>query len=249
MYYAKARYYDPVLGVFLSPDAGRGDLTQPLSLQPYLYALQNPTGYVDPTGDIAFLNNLVGGAVSVGVGVVLSRVTGKEYTFTDALVDFGLGFGTSGLSAVAKVRQVQQLGRVGQAATRLAAETTFNVGAEAARQGFKGEEISLPDLTQGAVVNTVIGEAGAQLAQRVLVPAGRRVKDAVFQTGADEAGEIGGQGIRQASVASTTEEVVESQRRPGSSRQELPAPANQADAVPQGEIPGAREADVEPRCL
>ena len=126
--------------MFLSPDAGRGDLTQPLSLQPYLYALQNPTGYVDPTGDIAFLNNLVGGAVSVGVGVVLSRVTGKEYTFTDALVDFGLGFGTSGLSAVAKVRQVQQLGRVGQAATRLAAETTFNVGAEAARQGFKGEE-------------------------------------------------------------------------------------------------------------
>ena len=246
LYYAKARYYDPVLGVFLSPDTGRGDLTQPLSLQPYLYALQNPTGYVDPTGDIAFLNNLVGGAVSVGVGVVLSRVTGKEYTFTDALVDFGLGFGTSGLSAVAKVRQVQQLGRVGQAATRLAAEATFNVGAEAARQGLKGEEISLPDLAQGAVVNTVIGEAGAQLAQRVLVPAGRRVSDTVFRTGADEAGEIGGQGVRQASVVSTTEEVVESQRRPGSSRQELPAPANQADAVPQGEIPGARGADVEP---
>ena len=182
----------------------------------------------------------------MGVGVVLSRVTGKEYTFTDALVDFGLGFGTSGLSAVAKVRQVQQLGRVGQAATRLAAETTFNVGAEATRQGLKGEEISLPDLAQGAVVNTVIGEAGAQLAQRVLVPAGRRVSDTVFRTGADEAGEIGGQGVRQASVVNTTEEIIESQRRPGSSRQELPAPANQADAVPQGEIPGARGADVEP---
>jgi hypothetical protein len=49
--------------VFLSPDAGRGDLTQPLSLQPYLYAYRIHC-YVDPTGD-TFLNNLVSGAVSV----------------------------------------------------------------------------------------------------------------------------------------------------------------------------------------
>lgn len=51
--YAKARYYDPVLGVFLSPDPAAGDPTQPLSPHPYLYAYANPTTYVDPDGAAA----------------------------------------------------------------------------------------------------------------------------------------------------------------------------------------------------
>jgi RHS repeat-associated protein len=48
--YAKARYYDPQLGLFLSRDPFEGYDNTPLSLQRYLYAYQNPMKYVDPDG-------------------------------------------------------------------------------------------------------------------------------------------------------------------------------------------------------
>ena len=50
LYYAKARYYDPELGLFLTQDPFEGVLDTPPSLHRYLYAYQNPTVYNDPTG-------------------------------------------------------------------------------------------------------------------------------------------------------------------------------------------------------
>jgi RHS repeat-associated protein len=50
LYYAKMRYYDPILGLFLTPDPVVGNPTNPLSLHSYLYAYQNPTVYIDPDG-------------------------------------------------------------------------------------------------------------------------------------------------------------------------------------------------------
>ena len=49
--YAKARYYDPDNGKFLSEDAWAGDQLIAPSLHKYLYAYQNPTVWVDPTGN------------------------------------------------------------------------------------------------------------------------------------------------------------------------------------------------------
>ncbi len=49
--YAKARFYDPDTGKFLSEDAWDGDNLIAPSLHKYLYAYQNPTVYVDPTGN------------------------------------------------------------------------------------------------------------------------------------------------------------------------------------------------------
>jgi len=50
LYYAKARYYDPELGLFLTQDPFEGVLDTPPSLHRYLYAFGNPTRFVDPTG-------------------------------------------------------------------------------------------------------------------------------------------------------------------------------------------------------
>ncbi len=50
LYYAKARYYDPELGIFLTEDPFEGQLDTPPSLHRYLYAYQNPTVFRDPTG-------------------------------------------------------------------------------------------------------------------------------------------------------------------------------------------------------
>ncbi len=53
--YAKARYYDPEIGLFLTQDPFEGVLDTPPSLHRYLYAYGNPMVYVDPSGRIAIL--------------------------------------------------------------------------------------------------------------------------------------------------------------------------------------------------
>jgi RHS repeat-associated protein len=55
LYYARARFYDPEVGRFLSEDPFGGLTEQPPSLHRYLYAYQNPTVYYDPTGRVNFL--------------------------------------------------------------------------------------------------------------------------------------------------------------------------------------------------
>jgi len=48
--YAKARWYAPELGSFLSIDPALGDPGRPMSFAPFAYAMGNPLRYTDPTG-------------------------------------------------------------------------------------------------------------------------------------------------------------------------------------------------------
>ena len=48
--YAKARFYDPDVGRFLTQDSFLGDVSNVPSLHRYLYAAANPTRFFDPTG-------------------------------------------------------------------------------------------------------------------------------------------------------------------------------------------------------
>ncbi|MCA9214702.1 MAG: PASTA domain-containing protein [Planctomycetales bacterium] len=50
LYYFRARYYDASLGRFLSRDPLPGNLSEPISLNAYAYALNSPTRFVDPFG-------------------------------------------------------------------------------------------------------------------------------------------------------------------------------------------------------
>lgn len=50
LYYMRARYYNPVVKRFLSPDKILGYLINPQSLNLYIYCEGNPANYVDPTG-------------------------------------------------------------------------------------------------------------------------------------------------------------------------------------------------------
>jgi len=50
LYYLRARYYDPYTGRFISEDSFWGEDSNPLSLNLYTYAFNNPIRYVDPTG-------------------------------------------------------------------------------------------------------------------------------------------------------------------------------------------------------
>lgn len=48
--YLRNRYYDPEIGRFISPDYVLGSLQNPQTLNPYVFVLNNPLTFVDPTG-------------------------------------------------------------------------------------------------------------------------------------------------------------------------------------------------------
>ncbi len=48
--YLRARYYDPETGRFLSRDSYLGDIQDPLTLNRYVYVLNNPLMYSEPSG-------------------------------------------------------------------------------------------------------------------------------------------------------------------------------------------------------
>ena len=50
LYYYGARYYDPEIGRFISPDSIVQDYTDPQTLNRYSYCRNNPLIYIDPNG-------------------------------------------------------------------------------------------------------------------------------------------------------------------------------------------------------
>ena len=53
LYYLLARYYNPETGVFLSLDPVMGDIQNPITLNGYNYANNNPVMFFDPDGELA----------------------------------------------------------------------------------------------------------------------------------------------------------------------------------------------------
>ena len=70
LFHMKRRYYDPVAAKFLSTEPIWPQLTQALSLNPYLYAHNNPLIYVDPEGEDFGISLLIG----VGVAYLASSI-------------------------------------------------------------------------------------------------------------------------------------------------------------------------------
>ena len=72
--YYNARYYDPELGQFISPDTLVPDPGQLLDYNCYAYARANPMRYNDPTGHDPGAWMALGGAPSLAVGDQVDRV-------------------------------------------------------------------------------------------------------------------------------------------------------------------------------
>ncbi|HZY46567.1 MAG TPA: RHS repeat-associated core domain-containing protein [Candidatus Bathyarchaeia archaeon] len=51
LYYDYQRWYDPTIGRFISPDPRHGRLSNPQSLNLYIYVIDQPTDRADPTGE------------------------------------------------------------------------------------------------------------------------------------------------------------------------------------------------------
>ena len=57
LYYYGARYYDPSIGRFITEDSWPGEMVNPQSQNLYVYVMNNPLKYIDPTGHNATENN------------------------------------------------------------------------------------------------------------------------------------------------------------------------------------------------
>ncbi|KPV61171.1 hypothetical protein QJ48_01470 [Paenibacillus sp. A3] len=65
--YLRARWYDPSVGRFMSQDTYEGDIANPLSLNLYTYAHNNPIRFTDPSGHWVYgpdLGDILDGAVN-----------------------------------------------------------------------------------------------------------------------------------------------------------------------------------------
>ncbi len=107
--YAKARFYDPETGRFLSHDPADGNPANPPSLHKYLYAFANPTSYVDPTGEVPVLNELIDRFKGGGVDKAAEAAGDiqEEYgTVAGIVAGVALGIGGAAADAVAGALEV-----------------------------------------------------------------------------------------------------------------------------------------------
>ncbi|MFB8796557.1 MAG: RHS repeat-associated core domain-containing protein [Microcoleus sp.] len=98
--YLRARYYDPLVGRFVSADAYEGTLNDPMSLHDYQYAHANPVVNTDPSGYFSVaemhvaesIRNILAG-IQIDTGIYLISAThnyaqGKgDYKIGDFLLD------------------------------------------------------------------------------------------------------------------------------------------------------------------
>jgi hypothetical protein len=86
-----ARLYSPYVGRFLAPDnyVQAPDNTQ--SFNRYSYCLNNPLKYTDPSGNYAFIDDLIAAVVGGTVNVCSNLIAGEVKDFWHGLSLFGVG--------------------------------------------------------------------------------------------------------------------------------------------------------------
>lgn len=104
--YLRARYYSPEQGRFITQDPFPGFMTQPSTLNPYAYALNDPATLTDPSGENPFLIAAgLGGLVSAGVNVGVQLFNIQPTSLEQALrcLDWGqvgISFGAGAIAGL-----------------------------------------------------------------------------------------------------------------------------------------------------
>lgn len=120
LYYARARYYDPFMGRFITQDPAEGNPMQPPSLHRYLYAYANPTVYTDSSGRQVDIEDPARAAIVLGM---------DDGEFAEALrVQAAAREVASGAMYGALKQAAQGLASIGAYGARLAGKVFFDIG-------------------------------------------------------------------------------------------------------------------------
>ncbi len=90
LYYYGARYYDPVVGRFISADSMVPDPSNPQDFNRYTYVRNNPIIYSDPTGHFILSAILLGAAIS-GAFYTTTAVANNSFQFNDFMESVTIG--------------------------------------------------------------------------------------------------------------------------------------------------------------
>ncbi|MDT2966115.1 RHS repeat-associated core domain-containing protein [Enterococcus casseliflavus] len=97
-YYLMARYYHPAHGVFTSLDPDPGDEDDPLTMNGYTYADNNPVMYVDPNGHFTIV---------AGLGIYISAKV--IFTGVTMLAGAGIGYYLAKKRPYTKIKNLHQI--------------------------------------------------------------------------------------------------------------------------------------------
>ncbi len=79
LYYYGARYYDPTIGLFISADTIVQNFSDPQAINRYSYCRNNPLIYVDPSGHLFGIDDiLIGAAIGAVIGGFGAAATGGD---------------------------------------------------------------------------------------------------------------------------------------------------------------------------
>ncbi len=131
LYYYGARYYDPIIGRFVTPDTVVPSSANPQALNRYSYVYNCPLNYTDPSGNFPWL---VIGAIIGAISGGISAYNSGGNVWQGALLG-GLMGGLSGATLGASAEALKGIGQgifllKGSAATGLASQVASAAGAQ-----------------------------------------------------------------------------------------------------------------------
>jgi RHS repeat-associated protein len=133
LYYYNARYYDPTIGRFISPDTVVPNVLNPQAFNRYSYVVNNPLKYVDPSGHWTFCIGL-----SFTVNILFASF---EYSYGVAfdgrrnVVQYRSVGGGAGLDVVQQQRQVSAAFGVSFGSTT--AQSVYQLAGPETREGVQ----------------------------------------------------------------------------------------------------------------
>ncbi|ULO09508.1 RHS repeat-associated core domain-containing protein [Paenibacillus sp. 19GGS1-52] len=153
----RARWYDPSIGRFITEDTWEGRINHPDSQNPYVYVVNNPLRYVDPSGNYYWsVAGAIAGAIgNAGYQSIKAILAGDDILAAAAaggLVEGAItgGFATSGVPILMAASGAVG-SAVGNAVEQLVAnDEPFSIR-ETLLEGFKGGGTNFGNPTNNAI--------------------------------------------------------------------------------------------------
>lgn len=166
--YMQQRYYDPVVGRFVSADPLSASQIDGTNFNRYAYANNNPYKYQDPDGEFG----LVGAGIGMGFEFAIQMATSKgsfserlsNVDVTDILVAGAVGAVTGGLGGRAAIQASK-----GLLSTASAVSQTAKVGAATSSLGSGAKDLlngDSPDATK-MIASGAVGGLSSSIGSRI----------------------------------------------------------------------------------